>query len=214
MQIQETNNEADKTEAEQARITERSLKRFIEYLKAQREIYEEAAILGKVKFIFDNKQHNEARKELFDAKTHAIESAKSDKFWGRLQTGATVATVAITITIVALSVIPTAGLSLAAIPAMALPTLSVLQPVSTAAQGATSMMKGMTNQALRQQQAHVTINAHREMFLRQYKLPQDLKTINKGATQSLDIVTQFLKPIENHRHQTARLFTNSAAPAA
>lgn len=210
-QVQETNSEADKTEADEKRVSERSLKRFIEYLKAQQAIYGDAVVLGKITTVFDQKRHKTVRQELVNEKTYAIDAAKTDRSWGTWQKGAIFATVAISVSLVAIAVLPTAGLSLAAIPAMAAPTLNLLMPLATATQGITTLMKAASSQQLREIKGKITVGSHRERYLRQFKLPGDIKKMNRSMDDSFKVVTGYLKTIENNRDKAIKMIISPAA---
>jgi hypothetical protein len=209
--VQETQMEAEGTEAEEKRQTEKWLKQFVALLKQQRELYGTAAENGKWKFVFDQKLHQAARAEVFETKKHVAESAASDRLWGTLRIGATVVTVAITVSIVAINVIPTMGLSLAALPAALPVALQLLQPVATGTSGVTTLMKSMTSKQLGDYSAALTLSSYAESKKRIYDLPSGMKQVNKAMTQSLDIMTQYLNRIERKRRETAQTIFSPAA---
>lgn len=211
-QVQETNETAE----EELNDSEKSIERLIKYLKAQQEIYGEAAVVGKVKLIFDQKVHRTLRKDVFDVKGEVIESAKRDRFWGKVSAIATLGTVAITVSIVALSVIPTGGGTLPLIPtllAMGGKALSILQPAATLASGSANIMKGFTDYKLNEHKSHMTLATHKETQYRMYKVPSSMKRLNECSDSSMRMVTQHLKRIEENRDKTIKSLI-SAAPAA
>jgi len=196
-QIKETNNEGDEE-------FNRSEQQLLEYLKTQRSLYEEGADLVKTKYLQHQGAQREVRKKLGDAKTEAAEAAANDRTWGWWKTGTTFALIAVAVAFVAISANATAGLSLGAAGAAFTAAIQIAGPLASAAHAITSIMKGAMTSQMRDKQGSVTSLTHQSNRFTEFKIPEDMMQLNQNFEQSLKIVTEHLRGLQEKRSNTIR----------
>lgn len=199
-QVQETNETAE----EDLSKSEKSSQWLSQYLKAQREIYEEGADLVRVKFIRHQEAQREVRKTLADTKMGRDEFAAKERFWGRWKTGSMVALGVASLGLIALHVIPVAGFTLGAVALAGTVVLKIAGPVASGAHAITTLMKSSMTQQMRDKQSAVTTLTHQSTRFSQFLIPDDMGQMKQDFDLSLKIVTDHLKRHEEKRSQAIK----------
>lgn len=189
--IQETRNEF----GDEIREDER---KFIICFKMQNKIREETVVSLKFQLIFDQKKDRTIRKNQSDFELQRIEISKKQKFWGWINTGLTISTVALTVALVAAAVFAAAGVM--AIAAGVQTAMAISQAALGIANGGTMFIKAVLDKDQGEFRSKTTSLKDRHIQLT-FRIKDEMNLMNDGFNKAMKCF-EWLKQVLDNLNRT------------
>lgn len=182
---------------------ETSYRLLIVYLKNQKEVREESVRNQSFQFVFHQKWNQALNRDYGNMQDQQVELSRKIVFWGNINKGLSIATIAVSVSFVAIGAFST--MNAAALPVVFKLGMVATQTSLTVATALTELMKTTMGWKTNDITGKSGVLRQRHQTL-QVLITDDSKKLNSGLQQSLEIV-KMLSNLEKQRRRACHSMT-------